>query len=133
MSDEQPRTHSILELFKPLVLVLLIAISGLVTWSYYQFDRTGFQVYFMVAFLTGSLAGILVRVPLISTWAVMGLSGGLFTGLIQGWQYAGWIGVVPGGLIGGFCGLIAAMLLSMGLSFILVLCGIDPFVNGELE
>lgn len=133
MSDEQPRSGSILEMFRPVVLPVLIATSGLVVWAFYHFDRPGFLLYLIVAFFTGSMAGAIVRVPLISTWAVMGLAGGLFAGVTQGWSYAGWIGVVPGGLIGVFCGLVVAMLLSMCLSFILVMCGIDPFVNAEAE
>lgn len=133
MTDEQPHTYSILELFKPVVLLVLIATSGLVVWSYFHFEWPGFLLYLIVAFFAGSIAGGLVRVPLISTWGVMGTTGGLFAGVSQGWQYGGWIGVVPGGLIGIFCGLVVAMLLSMCLSFVLVMCGIDPFVNADGE
>ena len=133
MTDEQPRTYSIWELFKPIVLLVLIATSGLVVWSYYHFEWPGFLVYLIVAFFAGSIAGGLVRVPLISTWGVMGTTGGLFAGVSQGWQYGGWIGIVPGGLIGIFCGLVVAMLLSMCLSFVLVMFGIDPFVNADEE
>lgn len=133
MTDERPRTGSILEMFKPVVLPVLIGTSGLVVWSYYQFEWPGFLLYLFVAFLAGSMAGAMVRVPLISTWAVMGTSGGLFAGGYQGWQYGGWIGMVAGALIGIVSGLVVAMLLSMCLSIILVICGIDPFVNADTE
>jgi hypothetical protein len=133
MSDESPRTYSILELLRPVVLPALVATSGLVVWSFYHLEWPGFLEYLIVAFLAGSMAGAIVRVPLISTWAVMGLAGGLFAGVSQGWQYGGWIGAIPGGLIGVFCGLVVAMLLSMCLSFVVVMCGIDPFVNADGE
>ncbi|MDB5345273.1 MAG: hypothetical protein JWP89_3650 [Schlesneria sp.] len=133
MSDEQPRTYSILELFKPVVLLVLIATSGIVVWSFYHFEWSGFLVYLVVAFVAGSMAGAIVRVPLISTWGVMGTAGGLFAGVSQGWRYGGWFGVVPGGVIGVSCGLVIAMLLSMCLSFVLVMCGINPFVCADGE
>jgi hypothetical protein len=133
MSDEPPRSGSILELFRPVVLPVLIATSGMVVWSFYHFEWPGFLLYLIVAFVAGSMAGAIVRVPLISTWGVMGTASGLFAGVSQGWRYGGWIGVVPGGLIGVFCGLVIAMLLSMCLSFVLVMCGIDPFVNADGE
>jgi hypothetical protein len=133
MSDEQPRTYSILEFLKPLVLPVLISTSGIVVWSFYQLEWSGFLVYLIVAFVAGNLAGAIVRVPLISTWAVMGTAGGLFAGVAQGWRYGGWIGAIPGGVLGVCCGLVVAMLLSMCLSFVLVMCGIDPFVNADGE
>ena len=70
-------------------------------------------------------------VPLISTWAVMGVTGGLFEGAYQGWQLFGRVGALLGGLLGVVCGVVAALLLSMLMSFVLVLCGIDPFVNAD--
>lgn len=133
MTDEQPRIDRSLDPFKLVVLLVLIATSGLVVWSYYQSLWPEFLVYLIVAFLVGSMAGTLVRVPLISTWAVMGTTSGLFGGISKGWQRVGWIGILPGGLIGTFCGLVVAMLLSLCLSFVLVMCGIDPFVNAEAE
>lgn len=133
MSDEPPRTYSILELLKPVVLLVLIATSGMVVWSFYHFEWPGFLLYLIVAFFAGSMVGAIVRVPLISTWGVMGTAGGLFAGVTQGWQYHGWIGAIAGGVIGVFGGLVSAMLLSMCLSFVLVMCGIDPFVNAGAE
>ncbi len=59
----------------------------------------------------------------------MGTAGGLFEGAYQGWQYDGGIGAVLGGLVGVVGGIVVALLLSMLVSFVLVLCGIDPFVN----
>lgn len=128
---DQPEHYSIFELLKPVVLLVLTATSGIVVWSFYHFEWPGFLLYLIVGFFAGSTAGALVRVPLISTWGVMGTTGGLFAGVYQGWRYGGWIGTIPGGLIGVIGGLVIAMLLSMCLSFVLVMCGIDPFVNAE--
>ncbi len=131
MTDHKPETYRLLELFRPVALVILIAISGIVVWSYHNFEWSGFLTYLVVGFFVGSITGGLVGVPLISSWAVMGMTGGLFEGVYRGWQYYGWIGAVPGGMIGVVCGIVVAMLLSMCMSFILVMCGIDPFVNAE--
>jgi hypothetical protein len=115
------------------VLPVLIATSGLVVWSFYHLEWPGFLVYLIVGFFAGSIAGAVVRVPLISTWGVMGTAGGLFAGVTQGWQYHGWAGAIAGGVIGVCCGLFVAMLLSMSLSFLLVMRGIDPFVSADGE
>lgn len=131
MSDQQPQTYRLLELFRPVALVILIAISGMMVWSFHNFEWSGFLLYFVVGFFLGSVAGGLVGVPLISTWGAMGMAGGLFEGAYQGWQSFGWIGAILGGLIGVIGGIVVAMLLSMLMSFVLVLCGIDPFVNAE--
>lgn len=131
MTDQQPGTYRLLELFKPVALFVLIAISGIVVWSFHNFEWPGFLAYLFVGFFVGSIAGGLVGVPLISSWAVMGMTGGLFEGAYQGWQSSGWIGAILGGLIGVFGGIIVALLLAMVMSFVLVLCGIDPFVNAD--
>jgi hypothetical protein len=131
MADQKPKTYRLLELFRPVALVVLIAISGLVVWSFHNFEWPGFLVYLVVGFLVGSTAGGLVGVPLISSWAVMGMTGGLFGGAYQGWQSCGWGGAVIGGLIGVVGGVVVTMLLAMLMSFVLVLCGIDPFVNAD--
>ena len=100
-------------------------------WSFHNFEWPGFVAYLLVGFFAGSIAGGLVGVPLISSWAVMGMTGGLFEGAYQGWQYYGWIGAVLGGLIGVVGGIVVALLLAMLMSFVLVMCGIDPFVNAD--
>ena len=133
MTDQEPKTYRLLELFKPIALLILMAISGIVVWSFHNFEWPGFMVYFFVGFLVGSIAGGLVGVPLISSWAVMGMTGGLFEGAYQGWQSFGWIGVVLGGLFGAGSGVVVTMLLAMIMSFVLILCGIDPFVNADAE
>ena len=131
MTDQKPETHRLLELFRPVAPVILTAFSGIVVWSFHNFEWPGFLLYLVVGFFAGSIAGGLVGVPLISSWAVVGMSGGLFEGAYQGWQHYAWIGAVLGGLIGAVVGLVVAMLLAMLLSFVLVLCGIDPFVDAE--
>ena len=131
MTDQKPETHRLLELFKPVAPVVLTAYSGVVVWSFHNFGWPGFLLYLLVGFFAGSIAGGLVGVPLISSWAVMGVTGGLFEGAYQGWQHHGWIGAILGGLLGVVGGIVVALLLSMLLSFVLVLCGIDPFVNAE--
>ena len=131
MTDQQPETYRLLELFKPVALVILTAISGIVVWSFHNFEWSGFLMYLVVGFFLGSVAGGLVGVPLISTWGVMGMTGGLFEGAYQGWQSNGWIGAVLGGLIGIVGGIVVAFVLSMVMSFVLVMNGIDPFVNAE--
>ena len=131
MTDQQPGTYRPLELFRPAALLILIAISGIVVWSFHNFESPGFLVYLLVGFFVGSVAGGLVGVPLISSWAVMGVAGGLFEGAYQGWQSFGWIGAVVGGLIGVVGGIVVALLLAMFMSFVLVMCGIDPFVNAD--
>ena len=60
----------------------------------------------------------------------MGVTGGLFEGAYHGWQYYGWIGAVIGGLVGVVGGGVA-LLLAMLMSFVQVMCGIDPFVNAD--
>lgn len=131
MTDEKPRTYRLLELFRPAALVYLVATSGIVVWSFHNIEWPGFLVYLLVGFFLGSVAGGLVGVPLISSWAVMGTAGGLFEGAYQGWQFHGWIGAGLGGLIGVVGGVIVALLLAMAMSFVLVMCGIDPFVNAD--
>ena len=131
MTDQKPKTYRLLELFRPVALVILTAISGIVVWSFHHFEWPGFLVYLLVGFFVGSIAGGLVGVPLISSWAVMGMTGGLFEGAYQGWQDYGWIGAVLGGLIGVGGGIVVVLLLAMVMSFVLVLCGIDPFVNAD--
>jgi hypothetical protein len=131
MTDHQSETHRLLELFKPVAPVILTAFSGVVVWSFHNFGWPGFLAYLVIGFFAGSIAGGLVGVPLISSWAVMGMTGGLFEGAYQGWQHHGWIGAVLGGLIGVVGGIVVAALLAMLLSLVLVLCGIDPFVNAE--
>ena len=131
MSDPTPETYRLLELFRPVALVILTAISGIVVWSFHNFGWSGFLAYLLIGFVVGSVTGALVGVPLISSWAVMGVTGGLFEGGYQGWQLHGLIGAVLGGLIGVVGGIVVALLLSMLMSFVLVMCGIDPFVNAD--
>src|SRR5438552_8012483 len=109
MSDQKPETFRLLELFRPVAPVVLTAISGVVVWSFHNFGWSGFLVYLLLGFLAGSTAGGLVGVPLISSWAVMGMTGGLFEGACQGWQLHGWIGAVLGGLVGAGGGLVVAI------------------------
>ena len=129
MTDQKPEPYRLLELFRPVAPVVLTAFSGVVVWSFHNFGWPGFLLYLVVGFFAGSIAGGLVGVPLISSWAVMGTTGGLFEGAYQGWQLHGWTGAVLGGLVGVVGGMVVALLLSMLLSFVLVLCGIDPFVD----
>ena len=135
MTDRKHETYRLQELFRPVALpvplLVLIAISGIVVWSAHNFEWSGFLVYLAAGFLAGSIAGGLVGVPLISSWAVMGMAGGLFEGAYQGWQHYGWVGAVLGGLVGVVGGIVGAMLLAMVMSFVLVMCGIDPFVNAD--
>jgi hypothetical protein len=132
MTDQKPETYRLLELFRPAALVILTAFSGIVVWSFHNFGWPGFVDYLLVGFVAGSVTGALVGVPLISSWAVMGMTGGLFEGAYQGWQLHGWLGAALGGLAGVVGGIIVALLLSMLLSLVLVLCGIDPFVDAEM-
>ncbi|MCE9568040.1 MAG: hypothetical protein K8U57_39060 [Planctomycetes bacterium] len=131
MTDQQPKTYRLLELFRPVAPVILTAFSGIVVWSFHNFEWPGFLTYLFVGFFAGSIAGGLVGVPLISSWAVMGVTGGLFEGAYQGWQHYGWLGAVLGGLLGVVGSIVATMLLAMLMTCVLVLCGIDPFVNAE--
>ena len=133
MTDQQAQTYRLLELFKPVALMILTAISWIVVWSFHNFEWSGFLLYLVVGFFLGSVAGGLVGVPLISSWAVMGMAGGLFEGAYQGWQSFGWIGAILGGMVGVTGGIVVAMLLEMVMSFVLVMCGIDPFVNADTE
>ncbi len=80
MTNQQPKTYRLLELFKPVALVYLIATSGIVVWSSHNCEWSGFLAYLLIGFFVGSIAGGLVGVPLISSWAVMGVAGGLFEG-----------------------------------------------------
>src|SRR4051812_22121602 len=113
MTIEEPKTYRLLELFKPFVAATLVAISGLVVWSFHNVEWPGWLVYLFVAFFAGSIAGGLVGVPLISSWAVMGTTTGLFEGGYQGWQHFGWAGAILGGLLGTVVGMVLALLLSM--------------------
>ena len=131
MTDQKPETYRLLELFRPAALVYLVATSGIVVWSFHNFEWPGFLAYLFVGFLAGSVAGGLVGVPLISSWAVMGVTGGLFECAYQGWQLHGWIGAVLGGLLGVVGGIVITVLLAMLMSLVLVSCGIDPFVNAD--
>jgi len=131
MTDQKPETYRLLELFRPVAPVVLTAFSGIVVWSFHNFGWTGFLEYLVIAFFAGSIAGGLVGVPLISSWAVMGMTGGLFEGAYQGWEHYGWIGAILGGLVGVVGGIVVAALLAMLMTFILVLCGVDPFVNAN--
>ncbi len=131
MTDQQPKTYRLLEMFKPVALMYLIATSGIVVWSFHNFEWPGFLAYLLVGFLLGSIAGVLVGVPLISSWAVIGVAGGLFEGAYQGWQCYGWTGAILGIVMGAVSGIFLAMVLAMVMSFVLVLCGIDPFVNAD--
>lgn len=131
MTDQKPETYRLLELFRPVAPLILTTFSGIVVWSFHNFEWPGFLLYLLVGFFAGSVAGGLVGVPLISSWAVMGVTGGLFEGAYQGWQLHGWIGAVLGGLLGVVCGIVAAVLLAMLMSLVLVSCGIDPFVNAD--
>ncbi len=133
MTDQKPETYRLLELFRPAALVILMAISGIVVWSFHNFGWAGFLAYLLVGFVVGSVTGGLVGVPLISTWAVMGTTGGLYEGVYQGWQHYGWVGAVLGGLVGVVGGIVVAQLPTMLMSFVLVLCGIDPFVNAGTQ
>ena len=133
MTDQKPEPYRLLELFRPVAPVILTAISGIVVWSFHNFGWPGFVAYLLVGFFVGSIAGGLVGVPLISSWAVMGTTGGLFEGAYQGWQFHGGIGAVLGGLVGVVGGIVVALLLSMLMSFVLVMCGIDPFVNAGTQ
>jgi hypothetical protein len=127
MTDQQPETYRFLELFRPATPVVLAAFSGLVVWSFHNFEWPVFVLYLVVSFFAGSIAGGLVGAPLTASWFVMAMTGGLFEGTYQGWQSHGWIGAVLGGLAGIVGGMVATMLLSMLLSLVLVLCGVDPF------
>ena len=131
MTDQKPETYRLLELFRPAAPVILTAFSGIVVWSFHNFGWPGFVAYLLVGFVAGSVTGGLVGVPLISTWAVMGMTGGLFEGVYQGWQHYGWVGSVLGGLVGVVGGIVVALLPTMLMSFVLVMCGIDPFVNAD--
>jgi hypothetical protein len=131
MTDQKPETYRLLELFRPVAPVILTAFSGVVVWSFHNFGWPGFLLYLVVGFFAGSIAGGLVGVPLISSWAVMAMTGGLFEGAYQGWQHFGWVGTILGGLIGVVVGIVVALLMAMLMSFILVMCGIDPFVNAD--
>ena len=133
MTDQKPETYRLLELFRPVAPVVLTAFSGIVVWSFHNFGWTGYLAYLVIAFFAGSIAGGLVGVPLISSWAVMGMTGGLFEGAYQGWQHYGWIGAILGGLMGVVGGIFVALLMAMVMSVVLVLCGIDPFVNADTE
>lgn len=133
MTDRRPETYRLLELFRPAAPVVLAAFSGVVVWSFHNFGWPGFLLYLFVGFVAGSVTGGLVGVPLIPTWAVMAMTGGLFEGVYHGWQHYGWVGAVLGGLVGVVCGIVVTMLLAMLMSFVLVTCGIDPFVNAGTE
>lgn len=96
MTDQNPATYRLLELLRPAAPVVLTAISGIVVGSFHNFEWPGFLVYLLVGFFAGSIAGGLVGVSLISSWAVMGMAGGLFEGAYQGWQSYGWTGAMLG-------------------------------------
>ena len=44
MTDQKPETYRLLELFRPVALVFLTAISGIVVWSFHNFEWPGFLV-----------------------------------------------------------------------------------------
>lgn len=127
MTDQKPEPDQLLELFRPVAPVILTAFSGIVVWSFHNFEWPGFLLYLLVGFVAGGLVGV----PLISSWAVMGVTDGLFEGAYQGWQLHGWPGAVLGGLLGVACGIVATVVLAMLMSLVLVACGIDPFVNAD--
>ena len=58
-----------------------------------------------------------------------GDDGRAVRGAYQGWKHYGWVGAALGGLVGVVGGIVVAVLLSMLLSAVLVLCGINPFVD----
>lgn len=131
MTDRRPETYRLLELFRPVAPVVLAAFSGAVVWSFHNYGWPGFVLYLLVAFVAGSVTGGLVGVPLSPTWAVMTTAGGLFEGAYQGWRHSGWGGAVLGGLAGVVGGLVVTLLLTMLMSLVLVMCGINPFVNAD--
>lgn len=133
MTDQQPETYRLLELFRPVAPVILTAFCGIVVWSFHNFGWPGFLAYLLVGFVAGSVTGGLVGVPLISSWAVMGMAGGLFEGVYQGWQHYGWLGAVLGAVLGVAGGMVVALLLTMLMSFVMVMCGINPFVSADTE
>jgi hypothetical protein len=130
MTDQRPEPYRLLELFRPAALVVLTAFSGVVVWSFHNFGWPGFVAYLLVGFVAGSVTGGLVGVPLPPTWAVMA-AGSLFEGAYQGWQHYGWVGAVLGGLVGVVGGIVVALLLTMLMSLVLVMCGSNPFVNAD--
>lgn len=131
MTDRNPETYRLLELFRPAAPVVPAAFGGAVVWAFHNLGWPGFVAYLLVAFVAGSVAGGLVGVPLPPTWAVMGVAGGQFEGAYQGWQHYGWAGAVLGGVVGVVGGLVATLLLTMLMSLALVVCGINPFVNAD--
>jgi hypothetical protein len=131
MTARQPETYRLLELFRPAAPVVLAAFSGIVVWSFHNFGWPGFLAYLLVGFVAGSVTGGLVGVPLTPTWAVMAAAGGLFEGAYQGWLHYGWVGAALGGVVGVAGGLVIALLLTMLMSLVLVLWGINPFVNAD--
>lgn len=74
MTDQESKTYRLLELFWPAALVFLTATGGIVVWSSHNFEWPGFVAYLLVGFFIGGIAGGLVGVPLISSWAVMGVA-----------------------------------------------------------
>jgi len=57
MTDQKPKTYRLLELFRPVALVILTAISGIVVWSFHNFGWPGFLAYLLVCFVGGSVTG----------------------------------------------------------------------------
>jgi len=44
MTDQKPETYRLRELYRPVALVILTAISGIVVWSFHNFVSPGFLV-----------------------------------------------------------------------------------------
>jgi hypothetical protein len=61
----------------------------------------------------------------------MAAAGGLFEGACQGWLHYGRVGAALGGVAGVVRGIVVALLLAMLMSLVLVMCGINPFVNAD--
>ena len=112
-------------------MLLAAPASGGIVWSFHNSDGPTFIASLIIGGFLGFLAGGLVGVHLFPSLGTMAAFGGLFEGVFQGWTNFGWGGAIAGGLIGIVAGSIIAGLPVMLIHFVMIICGIDPFVNPD--
>jgi hypothetical protein len=127
---EQPTEQSgSLNIPKIISLAVLACTSGFMVWSYHFTDLPVFIATIVVGCIFGFLAGGLVGVRLVPTFGMMLFFSGFFEGTIRGWLYIGWLGAVLGAPIGIVLGLFLVWLPLMLVHLVLILSGVDPFVD----
>jgi hypothetical protein len=116
---------------RAIAIVVLACIAGGLVWSFHHLEIPAFIGTLVLGCVAGFLAGGLVGVYLYPSLTMMFMFVGLFEGLARGWSSFGVIGAILGGTVGMVIAMIVCMLPLILVTFIMVLCGVDPFVNAD--